>query len=157
MTWKKGFYANDRLNLTPTLCRHTQTDAGTLAQTGTHQSPVSNREPHSALCKRNYFSLWVLNMDHAQGEKRGVVSMKSDITPEGWVYVCMCVWCYLGSLKERKSLQLSHGKGVLHLQRAGQTQQTGFIEMFIHLRAPWEPEALHFLQASDRTQTHIDN
>ena len=45
MTWKKGFYANDRLNLTPTLCRHTQTDAGTLAQTGIHQSPVSNWEP----------------------------------------------------------------------------------------------------------------
>lgn len=38
MTWKKGFYANDGLNLSPTLCRPTQTDAGTHAQTGTHRS-----------------------------------------------------------------------------------------------------------------------
>lgn len=41
-------------------------------------------------------------------------------------------------------------------QRAGQTQQASFIEMFICLSAIWKPYALLFLQASDHTQTHTD-
>lgn len=63
-------------------------------------------------------------MDHAQGEKRGVLYMKSYITPVAWVCVCVLIEG-VEVITQAKTEK----------QRAGQTQQASFIEMFIGLSA----------------------
>ncbi len=71
--------------------------------------------------------------------------MKSDITSVVWVSARVVLPGLIEGVKvitQAKSSPM--GKVVLHLQRAGQTQQSCFIEIFICLSAPRQPYALRF-------------
>ena len=165
MTWrkKKGFMLMTCLNLSPTLCRHTNRCRHTCKDRNPPVAVSKTRIGRHTLLfptkRGNYFSLCVLKRERAQGgEERSTIYEKqyylgcmhvcacTCARACVCVYVCVILLCLTEGVKvitQAKSAPL--GKVSCTYREQVRLNKPVFIEMFICLAAPWEPNALRFL------------